>query len=257
MRYRREIVRKNLVNSFPDKDKKEIIKIEKQFYHHFCDYFFETIKLLHISDEEMKKRFVFKNMEMAEEKMKEGNSCIMMLGHYGNWEWITSITLWSNDPETVFSQVYRPLKNKAFDRFFINLRQRFNSVGFAKNETLREIVKLKRAGKKTMIGFISDQKPSPSNIHYWTPFLNQDTAILTGAERIAKQTGFIVGYLDVKKLRRGYYEVDIKMITDNPASTAEFEITERYARLMEETILRDPAHWLWTHDRWKYKREMI
>ena len=257
VRYRRKVVRRNLSNSFPDKDEKEIVKLEKQFYHHFCDYFFETIKLLHISDGEMKKRFVFKNMEIAEDKMKDGNSCIMMLGHYGNWEWITSITLWSKDPETIFSQIYRPLKNKAFDRFFINLRRRFHSVGFAKNDTLREIVKLKRTGKKTMIGFISDQKPSLNNIHYWTQFLNQETAILIGAERIAKQTGFIVGYLDVTRIKRGYYEVDVKMITDDPASTNEFEITERYARLMEETILRDPARWLWTHNRWKHKRNTI
>jgi KDO2-lipid IV(A) lauroyltransferase len=256
VRYRRKIVRKNLENSFPDKNKKAIIRLEKEFYHHFCDYFFETIKLLHISDEEMKRRFVFKNQEILEEKTKNGNSALMMLGHYGNWEWVTSITLWSNDPEAVFAQIYRPLKNKIFDRFFINLRKRFHSVGFAKNDTLREIVKYKRNGTKLIIGFISDQKPSLNNIHYWTRFLNQDTAILTGAERIAKQTGFIVGYLDVKKLRRGYYEVDVKIISEDPVSTGEFEITERYARLMEETILRNPSRWLWTHNRWKHKKHV-
>jgi KDO2-lipid IV(A) lauroyltransferase len=250
-------VRRNLENSFPDKTIKEIIGIEKRFYHHFCDYFFETIKLLHISDEEMKRRFVFKDMAIVEEKMKEGNSCIMMLGHYGNWEWITSITLWSNDPDAHFAQIYRPLRNKAFDRFFIDLRKRFHSTGFTKNDTLREIVKFRRDEKKLVVGFISDQKPSWNNIHYWTRFLNQDTAILTGAERIAKQTGFIVGYLDVRRLRRGYYEVEVKLISDDPGSTAEFEITERYARMMEDTILRDPTCWLWTHNRWKHKRQEI
>jgi KDO2-lipid IV(A) lauroyltransferase len=250
-------VRENLENSFPDKDQKEIVKIEKQFYRHFCDYFFETIKLLHISDEEMKRRFVFKNMTVLEEKIKNGNSAIQMLGHYGNWEWVTSITLWSNDPETVFAQIYRPLRNSVSDRFFTNLRKRFHSVGFTKNGALREIVRHKRSGKKMMIGFISDQKPSLNNIHYWTRFLNQDTAILTGAERIAKQTGFIVGYLDVKRLGRGYYEVDMKVISDDPVATGENEITERYARLMEETILRDPARWLWTHNRWKHKKQPV
>ncbi|GHU91051.1 acetyltransferase [Bacteroidia bacterium] len=248
-------MRRNLEGSFPDKTVKEIIVIEKQFYRHFCDYFFETIKLLHISDEEMKRRFVFRGMTLMEEKMKKGNSCIMMLGHYGNWEWVTSITLWSDDPDARFAQIYRPLKNKAFDRFFIDLRKRFHSIGFAKNDTLREIVKFRRDGKKLVVGFISDQKPSLNNIHYWTRFLNRDTAILTGAERIAKQTGFIVGYLDVRRLRRGYYEVDVKLISDDPCSTAEFEITERYARMMEATILRDPARWLWTHNRWKHKRQ--
>ncbi len=255
IRYRRKLVRKNLTNAFPDKAVKEIIRIEKQFYRHFCDYLFETVKLLHISDAEMKRRFVFKNIELLESLMKDGNSCLMMLGHYGNWEWVTSITLWYQDENAVIGQIYRPLKNKAFDRFFFNLRKRFHSLGITKNDTLREIVKIRKSKKKILMGFISDQKPSASHIYYWTPFLNQDTPMLTGTERIACQTGFSVVYLDVTKKQRGYYEGEIKLITADPKSTTAFEITEKYTRMLEETILRQPAYWLWTHNRWKYKRE--
>ncbi len=257
VRYRRKMVRRNLTNAFPDKSKKEILKIEKAFYHHFCDYIFETIKMLHISDEEMKRRFVFKNIELIRECLNKKQSCLLLLGHYGNWEWVTSIMLWVENPDTVIGEIYRPLKNKAFDAFFHKLRSRFHSVGIAKNDTLREIVKIRRTGKTMLLGFISDQKPSIRNIHYWTPFLNQETAVLTGAERIAGQIGAMVTYLDVVQVKRGYYEAEIRLVADNPAETAEFEITERYIRMMETTILRNPSGWLWTHNRWKHKKEHL
>jgi len=254
IRYRRRLTRRNLLNAFPEADLKSVVSIEKQFYRHFCDCFFETVKLLHISDEEMKRRFVFNNIKLLEDRMQNGNSCLMLLGHYGNWEWVTSITLWSSDTETRFAQVYRPLKNKASNRFFLKLRTRFHSVGFEKNAVLREIVKMRKEGVKSMIGFISDQKPSGNNMHYWTQFLNQETSVLTGVERIARQTGFLVAYLDVRKVKRGYYEADIQLVTDDPKSVAEYEITEQYIRALEQTILRQPAYWLWTHNRWKYQK---
>ena len=255
IRYRRKLVRKNLRNSFPDKTEEEIVSIEKDFYHHLCDYYFETIKLLNISDFRMKKHFVFKNEELIQYFLNDGKSVILMLGHYGNWEWVASITLWVKDENTAIGQIYRPLRNKAFDLFFLKLRARFHSIGFAKNEIYREIIKMRRAGKKWLLGFISDQRPSPHNIHYWTQFLNQDTPVLNGAEKIAKQTGAVVCYLDVKKIKRGFYEGKVKLIAENSKETEEFEITEKYMRLMEKTILRNPAYYLWSHKRWKHKRE--
>jgi KDO2-lipid IV(A) lauroyltransferase len=157
----------------------------------------------------------------------------------------------------VIGQIYRPLKNQVFDEFFIKLRGRFHSVGISKNQTLREIIKIRKSGKNLLLGFISDQKPSENNIHYWTTFLNQETAILTGAERIARQADFAVTYLDVRKTKRGHYESTVKVISLDSKNTPEFEITEKYARLMEKTIQREPSYWLWTHNRWKIKREDI
>lgn len=252
--YRLKVVRKNLKASFPEKSDKELRKLERRFYHHFSDYFVETIKLLHISDKEIQERLVFKNAELIKDLMKGDNSGIMYLGHYGNWEWVTSINLLF-EKDALLGQIYRPLKNKIFDDIFLKIRSRFKSVGIPKNNTLRAIINYKREGQKILIGFMSDQTPAWNNLHYWTKFLNQDTAVFTGVERIAKQTGFWVTYLDIIKVGRGKYTAEVKLITDNPSEEPEFAITEKYIREMEKTILRDPAYWLWTHKRWKYKKE--
>lgn len=256
IRYRLKVVRNNLKNSFPDKSKKELREIEKEFYHHFCDYFVETIKLLHISESEIRDRISFTNMDIVKDVMKDNKSCIMFLGHYGNWEWVPSITLEFTDG-TLLGQIYRPLKNKAFDELFLKIRSRFGSVSIAKNNTLRSILEFKKENKKVLIGFMSDQTPSLANIHYWTNFLNQDTPVYTGVERIAKKTGFSVTYLDVIKTGRGRYTCDVKLITADPKNEPEFAITEKYIREMEKTILRHPSYWLWTHKRWKHKRSDV
>lgn len=254
VRYRLKVVRKNLKNSFPEKDSKELKNIEKEFYHHLCDYFVETIKLLHISNEEMQRRITFKNIDLVKDLMQGDKSCIMFLGHYGNWEWVPSITLQFSD-NTMLGQIYRPLKNKAFDDIFLKLRSRFGSISIPKNNTLRSMLEFKKENKKVLIGFISDQTPSKINIHYWTNFLSQDTPVYTGVERIAKKTGFTVTYLDVIKTGRGKYECEVKLITADSKNEPEFAITEKYIREIEKTILRQPSYWLWTHKRWKHKRE--
>ncbi len=253
-RYRRKVVRKNLVNSFPHESAIDIVRIEKAFYHHFADYIVETIKLAHISEEEITKRAHVKNPELAVKLQQEGHPCIVMLmGHYGNWEWFSSAGLVL--PTFQIYQIYRPLTNKAFDRLFIYLRTRFKSVGMRKNDTVREVFQLSKNKVDSLVIFIADQTPSKANLHYWTNFLNQDTAIFNGPERIARKQKLPVIFLDVRKVKRGYYTVEFKLMTDNAGTTAENEITERYARLMEESIQRNPAYWLWTHNRWKYKRE--
>lgn len=254
--YRLKVVRENLRSSFPDKNKQELKGIERQFYRHFCDYFVETIKLLHVSDKEIQERFVFNNVELVYDLMKDGNSGIMFLGHYGNWEWVPSLNL-HFDKETLLGQIYRPLKNKVFDDIFLKIRSRFGSIGIPKNDTLRTIINYKRQGEKILIGFMSDQSPSPGNIHYWTNFLNHETGVYTGVERIAKKTDFFVTYLDIIKTDRGRYIANVKLITNSPQEEPEFAITEKYIREMEKTILRNPAYWLWTHKRWKHKKENI
>ncbi len=252
-RYRRTVVRKNLENAFPEKSKKEIVRIEKAFYRNLCDYWFETVKLLHISEKEMLRRMKFKNMEMVNTMMQDGNSGMMYLGHFGNWEWVPSIALWT-DSSISLAQIYRPLRNSVFDKLFLTLRKRFGTLGIPKESTLREIIKMRKAGIKSLIGFMSDQTPSPRNIYYWSSFFHQDTPIYTGVERIAKQTGYYVFYLDITRIKRGYYEAECVLLSDNPKATEDFEITEKYIRLMEKTIQRNPAYWLWSHNRWKYTR---
>ncbi|MCH5328128.1 MAG: lysophospholipid acyltransferase family protein [Coprobacter sp.] len=252
VRYRRKMVFRNMRNAFPEKSVAEIRRLEKDFYHHFCDYIVETIKLLHISDEEMHRRMQFYGMEQLDKVTAAGRSCLVYLGHYGNWEWIPSVTLWSQTPQVLFAQIYRPLKNRWFDRFFLNLRSRFHSCGIAKQDTLREIIRFRNSGQITVTGFMADQTPSPANIHFWMTFLNQDTPVLTGVEKIARKVDSAVFYFDVEKVRRGYYTATVREVCLCPKESAEFEITRRYMELMQTTIERNPAGWLWTHDRWKH-----
>lgn len=253
IRYRRKRVRANLSACFPHKEKKEIISIEKKFYRHFCDYVVETIKILHISDEETKRRMVFTNVDLVQNILDKGQPCIMLLGHYGNWEWVPSVTLWLDKRDYFLSQVYRPLKNKWFDNFFLHLRSRYGTTNIAKQDTLRTMLHYKASGRSALTGFMADQTPSPANIHYRTSFLGREgTAVLTGVEKIARKTGFAVVYLDVECTKRGYYTATYRLISDTPQQTKEFEITEKYTREMEKTILRAPQYWLWTHNRWKH-----
>ena len=254
VRYRRKLVYQNMKDSFPEKSKKEIRRMEKAFYHHFCDYIVETIKLLHISDKETRKRVKFHNTEALQEIVDNGGSCLMLLGHYGNWEFVPSVTLWMRNGSVIFAQIYRPLKNKWFDRFFLKLRGRYHSECIAKQDTLRSILRYKSSGRPSITGFMADQTPSPANIHHWVNFLNHDTPVFTGVEKIAHKVGFSVFYFDVEKIKRGYYSVTIREISKNPKETEEFEITNKYKEMMETTILRAPEYWLWTHNRWKHKR---
>lgn len=252
--YRLSVVRENLKKSFPKKNEKQLRRLEQDFYHHFCDYMVETIKLLHISKEEIQERAQIKNPELIDALIAKGHtSFVVYFGHYGNWEWFSSAPLWFNQVSEY--QIYRPLKNKAFDNLFIKIRSQFGSFCLPKNNVLREVIGMKKRGEHAMVGFMADQTPSVGNIHYWTQFLNQETAIYTGPERIAKKLNLPVLYMDVTKNGRGYYESIFRLVAEYPNDCAEFELTEIYARMMESTILRNPAYWLWTHKRWKHKKE--
>jgi len=252
--YRLKVVRSNIEGSFPDKSVKELRQLEREFYHHFSDYIVETIKLAHISLEEVQRRAWLKNPELVDQLMNEGHTCcILLMGHYGNWEWFSASS--SRFEDSRIYQIYRPLTNKIFDKLFIDLRTEFGSFGIKKNDTVRDIIKLKQEKTRSVVIFLADQTPSPANIHYWTNFLNQDTPMLTGAERIARKLNLPVIFLDTKKIKRGYYTVDMELITSSPKETPEFWITEQYSRKLEHCILRNPAYWLWTHKRWKYQRQ--
>jgi Lauroyl/myristoyl acyltransferase len=201
----------------------------------------------------MKRRYVYKNLELVDEISKDGKPIFLMLGHYGNWEWVTSLTLHVKGG-LFMAQIYSPLKNEAADKFMFKLRARFHSLGIARNQTLREILKLKSEGKQLMVGFIADQRPSRKNLHLWMDFLNHETPCMIGAEKIARKIDANVIYLDVKCVKRGYYEGEYKVISLDSTNTPELIITTKYMQELEKTINNAPQYWLWTHDRWKYKK---
>ena len=234
--YRVKVVRRNITASFPDKSKAEWRQLERRFYHHFADYIVETIKLAHISLDEIQQRAYLKNPELVDQLMEKGHTCfILTMGHYGNWEWFSGSTTRFEDSRIY--QIYRPLNNKAFDKLFADLRTQFGSFGIKKNDTIRDIIKLKQDKTKSVVIFLADQTPSKANLHYWTEFLHQDTAILTGPARIARKLNLPVIILDTQKVKRGYYTVDMKLITEKPKETQENNKTERYARQIKKKIM--------------------
>ena len=248
------MVWKNLTTSFPEKDEEELRCIERQFYRFLCDYFVESFKLVSITREEMKRRVVFKGTEIVDDIVASGQSCAVYLGHYGNWEWISSLPLWVS-PQAQCGQIYHPIENKEFDQFFLRLRQRMGAVCIPMNETLRKLAEYRSHNQPVVIGYISDQVPLWTNIHHWVDVLNHDTPVFTGTERIARKLNHAVFYLDVRRLRRGYYEATFKLITRDPQQYQEFELTDMYWRMLEETIREAPAYWLWSHNRWKRTHE--
>ena len=254
IRYRRSLVQKHLADSFPEKDRQELQHIERQFYHWFCDYLVESIKMLTMSERQMKKRMVFKGTDLIDQIVSDGQSCAVYLGHYCNWEWVTSLPLWVTT-DAQCAQIYHVLENSDFDKLFLDLRQRWGAVCIPMAETLRRIIKYKQEGRQVVIGYISDQVPFWNNIHHWLTFLNHDTPVLTGTERLARQTGHAAIYLDIRCIKRGYYEAEFKLITREPKKMAEFEITDIYFQMLEASILKAPQYYLWTHNRWKRSHE--
>lgn len=255
IRYRRKVVRNNLTTSFPEKSRKEIKRTEKQFYKYLCDNLVETVKLMSISKKEIRKRMVFENAEIINKHFDEGKPCSMCLGHYGNWEWMSSIALWTNG-KGVCSQIYHPLENSVSDALFLKIRGRFGSVSVTMDDTYRTILSWKRDKVPHMVGYISDQTPS-YNIHYWTDLLHHDTPVYTGAEKISRVTDASVYYVDVKRIKRGYYRAKFIEITTDIKKEPIFSVTERYFRMLENSIKNTPYMWLWTHNRWKRTREVF
>lgn len=248
-RYRRKVVRDNLNRSFPEKSKDEIKRIEKRFYRYLSDYLMEDLKLLHMSVGDLRRRMTYKNTEQYLDFIARYGGIVLMIPHYANYEWIIGMGA-VMEPGDIPIQVYKPLKDPYLDRLFKRIRSRFGGYNVPKHSTAREIVRLKRDGKKLAVGLITDQWPG-SDDKYWTCFLGRETAFMTGAERIAKMMDFPVFYCELIKTRRGYCEVEFKLMTEKPKEAADGEITEAFARCLEQTIRREPAYWLWSHKRWK------
>lgn len=251
--YRRKLVRKNLKNAFPEKSEKSIVKIEKKFYHHLCDYFVETIKTFHLSDQEVRKRMKFENPEMIDRLTANGKSCIVSLGHYGNWEWVTSIGLHLAS-DVKLGLVYKKLHSSSFDYLFRTIRSHFGAKPIEMQSVIRQMIRFQQQGETTVIGFLNDQRPSPRQEKYWTIFLNQQTPVQVGMEKIARRLGNPIVYLDIEKVKRGYYNGKFFVITPDASEEPEFSIMEKYMRKLEETALREPAYYLWSHNRWKFKK---
>lgn len=256
VRYRRDIVRRNITSAFPEKSLEECISIERGFYKWFCDYFVETVKLMSVSRQELLSRIEFRGIDKIEECFDRGQTCAGILGHYGNWELLSATGLViKKHPEAVIGLIYHPLRSQLFDRLFINMRQSMGGVCVPKKDILRYLVSFRSQNLMNIFGYIADQAPRYRNIHLWLPFLNHDTPVFTGAERIMRKMNNAVFYIDVERPERGKYIYTFKLMTDKPGEMPEFEITKKFFVMLEQTIRREPRFYLWSHNRWKRTRE--
>lgn len=256
VRYRRDIVRRNITSAFPEKSLEDCISIERGFYKWFCDYFVETVKLMSVSRQELLSRIEFRGIDKIEECFDRGQTCAGILGHYGNWELLSATGLViKKHPEAVIGLIYHPLRSQLFDRLFINMRQSMGGVCVPKKNILRYLVSFRSQNLMNLFGYIADQAPRYRNIHLWLPFLNHDTPVFTGAERIMRKMNNAVFYIDVERPERGKYIYTFKLMTDKPGEMPEFEITKKFFVMLEQTIRREPRFYLWSHNRWKRTRE--
>jgi len=249
--YRKGIVKQNLQRSFPQKTGKEIHALRKAYYHYFCDLFLETFKTLTISKKAMLRHCYMtpETIGLFDKLDAEKQSCIIVMGHFGNWEW--GGNTFSLSCKQQLYVIYHPVSNKHFDSLLKNMRQRFATRLIPMKETFREMMANRHHVSAT--AFIADQTPPPENA-YWTTFLNQDTPVFWGTERIARKLNYPVIYTSIHRIRRGYYEMRAEILCENPSAAADGEISQLHTRRLEQDIINQPEIWLWSHRRWKHRR---
>ena len=247
VRYRREVVSKNLREAFPEKDDREIKNIGKQYYHYLSDQIVETIKIFHISNHQLSRRVKVVDYDIVNDSLKEGKNCVVMMAHYGNWEWVQEIAHYFL-PEGYMASIYRPLNSKLWDGIFKELRSRWHAHIVPMQRVTR--VLLDRDNFPWVCGFIADQRPPKKGEDNWVEFLNHKTWFIYGPEEIGRKVGADFFYLEMLRKKRGYYEIKLHKLNPNE-NEGRYPFCRDFWSLLEDTIKSHPAYWLWSHKRWK------
>lgn len=247
VKYRKDVIIKNLKNSFAKKNEKEILQLKKNYLKNICDMVVETIKIPKMNKENLLDMVDFKNVELLNELYLNKKSAFIALGHTPNWE-LGGMILPLICNQKVFA-VYLPPKNKYFDNYIANFRQSLGGKLVSSKQVFKTMLENKN---DTVITYIlADQAPPRGSEQYWTQFLNQDTAFLNGLGKMAKHLEFEIVFMNISKIKRGKYQIEFQLLTENIKSESENYITEKYARALENLILKNPENWLWSHRRWK------
>ena len=249
--YRKKVVVENLTKSFPDKSTKEITKLTRKFYKNLSDVLIEGIKAFSMNKKQVRNRHKVMNAEIADKYLDKGQSIIALPSHYTNWEWGTmSGGLFFKNKNIA---LYKPLNNKWVDRFVRWSRSKYGTELASIYKTIETFEKNK--DHNSIFILAADQSPSKSNRAVWVDFLGRETAFLYGPEKYAKKYDLPVLFVDIQRVKRGHYELTFSVITDHPGDMPDGEITRLYAQKLEEVILNKPENWLWSHRRWKLKKE--
>ena len=251
--YRKKVVRENLNLAFPEINLSDRIKIEKKYYKYLSDIFLESFKSMNISEKELKERYKFKNPQLLDKIYDKKQNLILIAGHYCSWEWVFILDRFT---KYKINAIYKKLSNKYFDNWAKKNRSKYNGNLISTKDTYREILKKHKTSELNLYGFASDQSPRKNKANYWGMFLNNYVPIHTGAEIIAKKYNMAVVFMDVQKIKRGYYEVSFITITEEPKKIKDFEITERFIELLEKQIINKPEYYTWTHKRFKHRKNL-
>lgn len=250
--YRKKVVRENLALTLPHLSDAERKVIEKKFYKHMCDMFLEMIKTMSMSPEEMERRFHVTNIDLVRDYSKKGKSVILVASHYASYEWLLTI-----NPKLGFQgvAVYKRLANPYFDKLVRKIRSKYNTEMIETRKAIPTMAKNQREGVLSLYGLASDQSPKMERIFHSMKFMGVEVPVHTGAETLAKKYDLAVIFVQVKKVKRGYYEATFVSLADNPKDFENFKITEMYLKEVEKQILEAPEFYLWTHKRWKHRIE--
>lgn len=251
LRYRRKVVRQNLLNSFPDKYESEIKRIERRFYQNLCDLFVEAPKMLRMNKKGYRNRIHYTNPELVKQLYEQGKNVFYAIPHSGNWEWFGKMI-----PELTQHKglaVYKRVENHVFERLMLYIRTCHSNLEMVEsNSVLRRLAQLRDS--QTAVLMMADQTSHGLPQDFWTEFLHQDTCWFTGIERIAQKLDYAIVFVDMRRQGRGRYVVNFELLVDNPKETKQGEIMERYVRSVERFIEANPDNWLWSHRRWKHVR---
>jgi KDO2-lipid IV(A) lauroyltransferase len=245
------VIRPNLERSLKHLSKKELRRVERQFYQHFCDLVVESLKNFTVSERQVRKRFIIKNPEIIDKFWDEGRDVIIAGGHYNAWElYALAMPLFHKHTGV---GIYKPLSDKFFDHKLRSSRERFGLKLISMKESTRQFATINSPAKRAFI-MGADQSPSNPENAYWMTFLNQETGVLFGTEKYAKKHNLPVIFGKAIKVKRGYYSLTYEVLFDEPAQEKYGEITEKHTHILEKQILDKPQYWLWSHRRWKHKR---
>ena len=249
--YRKKTVRENLALALPHLSDEERLIIEKKSFRHWCDMFLEMIKTMTISNTEISKRFVFINMEVYKKLEAQEKSIAIMLAHYASYEWVISMNAYVKF--SAFA-IYKKLANPYFDKLVRDIRSRFKANLITTKETIPVIIENNKNKLLSIYGFASDQSPKISSAFHWQKFMGIEVPVHTGAEMLSKKYDMNVVFLKVTKVKRGYYQAIFEVLSENAKEVPNYEITDKFLKLVEQQILEAPEYYLWTHKRWKHKR---
>lgn len=248
LKYRKDVIMGNLSKAFPEKSEDELNRIRFAFYRNFADLIVESFKSLTISEKTLRKRFKLKNRELFEKLYAKDKGVLLVMGHYTNFEW-TAMSMPLLVPHPTFA-VYQPLNNKRFSQKVVSIREQFGLKLYSMNDTYPFM--LNNPVKAPLYIFMADQSPHRGKIRYRTDFLNQNTPVHLGVENLAKKCDLAVVFIDIQRVKRGYYQVTAHLLFEDAKDTEQYEVTDTHVKALEKVIKKKPEDWLWSHRRWKH-----